>query len=376
MRCLSSIRALCLLRSNKPRRDYPRRLPRPLLLAESSHQVKSIGCLKQLAISSDEMETPCPSETVKTRIIILSDTHNQKPFDSSDTQHAFRSPLPEANVLLHAGDLTGSGKQYEHQRQVEMLSEHSAELKIVIPGNHDITFDEEYYASHPWKHHTPQDSSAIKKMYTGPEACEAGIVLMKEGIQSFKLKNGAKFTLYASAYQPEFCDLAFAYERDEDRFSPAPAVQSLSGQGAAHPIPSHPLIDIVMTHGPPFGILDNVVGGGPFMKTSVGCKHLLRAVKRCKPRLHVFGHIHEGWGAKRMKWALEEKPESQDDLISIVVGREEVFGRRGAYIDVSSDGGNQLKWGQETLFVNASIMDVWYNPRNAPWVVDLELPKG
>lgn len=32
--------------------------------------------------------------------------------------------------------------------------------------------------------------------------------------------------------------------------------------------------------------------------------------------------------------------------------------------------------GKDTLFVNASIMDVRYRPINAPWVVDLNLPLG
>jgi Calcineurin-like phosphoesterase len=322
------------------------------------------------------MEPIADSPTVKTRFIILSDTHNKKPFDSSDTQHAFRSPLPDADVLLHAGDLTGSGEKYEHQAQVEMFMDHPAELKVVIPGNHDITLDEPYCNEHPWKHSTAQDLAAIRELYTGPKAREAGIVLIKEGIQTFQLKNGAKFTLYASAYQPEFCDWAFAYPRSEDRFNPSSAVERLLGRGAANPIPSHPQIDIVVTHGPPFGILDRVVGFGSRMNASAGCQHLLRAVKRCKPRLHAFGHIHEGWGARRMKWAPEERADIEDQLFPIAVDRDDVLEKRGAFIDLSSSGNSQLQWGQETLFVNAAIMDVRYNPRNAPWVVDLELPRA
>lgn len=323
------------------------------------------------------MEQPAPHHVVKTRIIILSDTHNQKPFDASDTQHAFRSPLPHADVLIHAGDLTGSGKQHEHQGQVEMLMEHTAELKVVVPGNHDITLDEPYYASHQWKHRTPEDPVAIRQLYTGPEARKAGIVLMKEGVQSFELKNGARFTLYASAYQPVFCDWAFAYERDVDRFNPSTAVQRLSGGGAINPIPSHPQIDILVTHGPPFGILDTVGGDGSWrMKESVGCENLLRAVKRCRPRLHAFGHIHEGWGAQLMRWAPAGRTDIGGEMRSALVDSECVLANPGAYVDISSNGNSPLQWGQETLFVNASIMDVRYNPRNAPWVVDLDLPRS
>ena len=51
----------------------------------------------------------------------------------------------------------------------------------------------------------------------------------------------------------------------------------------------------------------------------------------------------------------------------------EVRGRRAQYVDIS---GGRMEFGRETLMVNASIMDVGYRPRNAPWLVDLDLPLG
>lgn len=75
-----------------------------------------------------------------------------------------------------------------------------------------------------------------------------------------------------------------------------------------------------------------------------------------------------------MKWAPEGKEDVEDELTSVVVDKKDVLERRAAYVDISSDGKGQLQFGQETLFVNASIMDVRYNPSNAPWVIDLELP--
>lgn len=50
--------------------------------------------------------------------------------------------------------------------------------------------------------------------------------------------------------------------------------------------------DILITHGPPHGILDEVNG------CNVGCEELLLAVQRIKPKYHIFGHIHEGYGQK------------------------------------------------------------------------------
>ena len=118
----------------------------------------------------------------------------------------------------------------------------------------------------------------------------------------------------------------------------------------------------MLSHGPPKGILDETDRG-----EKVGCDHLLRAVMRCKPRLHCFGHIHEGWGAGRTNW-------KTTILEEVKTNNSQVFEDRCASVDISESGGKPLKWGQETLFVNASIMDVNYNPTNAPWVVDIDLP--
>jgi Icc-related predicted phosphoesterase len=49
--------------------------------------------------------------------------------------------------------------------------------------------------------------------------------------------------------------------------------------------------DVLITHGPPAGI-----GAATPRGDHVGCADLLAAVRRIGPRLHVFGHIHEGYG--------------------------------------------------------------------------------
>ena len=111
------------------------------------------------------------------------------------------------------------------------------------------------------------------------------------------------------------------------------------------------------------GIRDETFHG----KEHVGCDHLRRAVKRCKPRIHCFGHIHEGWGAERMDWKT-----GTADLVE--VDMERVVEERGVYLDLSSGGDRPLKWSEETMFINASIMNVRYRPENAPFVVDVDLP--
>ena len=54
-------------------------------------------------------------------------------------------------------------------------------------------------------------------------------------------------------------------------------------------------LDILITHGPPLGILDH----SPGSERREGCPELLEAVLEAKPRLHMFGHIHAGYGTLR-----------------------------------------------------------------------------
>lgn len=60
----------------------------------------------------------------------------------------------------------------------------------------------------------------------------------------------------------------------------------------------------------------------------------------------------------------------------VIVDREQTLAQRSAYIDLTDSGQPGLKFGDETLFVNAAILDQAYRPVNAPWVVDLDLPIG
>ena len=110
---------------------------------------------------------------------------------------------------------------------------------------------------------------------------------------------------YGSPWQPWFCDWAFNLERGE-----------ALGQVWAR-IPE--TTDVLVTHGPPLGYLDRTRSG-----EQVGCADLLERVKEVKPSLHLYGHIHEGYGTARS---------------------------------------------ESTLFVNASNCTVRYEPLNPPIVL-------
>ncbi len=73
--------------------------------------------------------------------------------------------------------------------------------------------------------------------------------------------------------------------------------------------------DILITHGPPDGILDSVRKYGPFSherEMSVGSEALMMAIERVRPQLHIFGHIHEGYGKE-----LSELKASKDESCNV-----------------------------------------------------------
>ncbi|KAF9698436.1 hypothetical protein EKO04_003389 [Ascochyta lentis] len=318
---------------------------------------------------------------VKTRFLVISDTHASEPAQNVSNYDApYRPPLPKADVLLHCGDLTMLGHLEEYEKTLTMLESIDAGVKLVIAGNHDITLDEVYYARMgPRMHGKRWDKDLPGKaraMWLGERAKRAGVTYLEEGSHSFTLANGGLLRVYASPYQPEFCDYAFPYFRNEDRYNPPHQCSPQATPIAEHAVPDWSEVDVVMTHGPPMGILDVVQNG-----EHVGCEHLLRAARRCKPRMHCFGHIHEGWGAQKIQWAegdeLDVRPEEHITRATPVdVDQPQMTDERAAYVDISHGGRNAVEFGRDSLMVNASIMSVTYKPLQGPWLVDMDLEKA
>jgi hypothetical protein len=84
--------------------------------------------------------------------------------------------------------------------------------------------------------------------------------------------------IWGSPWQPEFHNWAFNLPRGE----------RIKEKWDMIPMNT----DILITHGPPMGKLDYV----PYDNVNVGCEELLIRIQEVKPKIHVFGHIHEGYG--------------------------------------------------------------------------------
>jgi Icc-related predicted phosphoesterase len=210
------------------------------------------------------------------KIVFISDTHN----------YHDKVKLPKGDILVHAGDFSGRGHPAEVFNFFNWLIEQSLKFKhiLFIAGNHDLSFEYKPY----W---------LLKAIEQLPE----NVYYLED---SEMIIEGIKF--YGSPWQPEFHNWGFNLSRGK----------KLADKWNMIPVDT----DILITHGPPSTILDYSIHGG----INVGCNDLFNKVNEIKPKINVFGHIHEGYGYKET---------------------------------------------DNTLFINASICTLSYQPTNTPVVV-------
>ncbi|KAI1079340.1 Metallo-dependent phosphatase [Whalleya microplaca] len=315
---------------------------------------------------------------IKTRFLILSDTHGEL---IPNLQHI------HADVAIHCGDLTEESKIEEFRTTLDQLRNVKAPLKLVIAGNHDFTADIPVFKKKATDNPSLQPE-LVEQHYGGfgevhqlfENAKADGIVFLDEGTHRFELDNGAKLTVYASPFTPSLSDWGFQYTPQE-----------------GHNFSIDKGVDVAITHGPPHGIMDVTDS-----RRRAGCPQLFGAIAQARPKMHCFGHIHEGWGAKLVTWRgqLSETPSHFTDINnneSTVIEKLSNFnttkfdtpetaqekidkrtrlGHEG-YIQSSHCAGDShpLHTGSQTLFVNAAIQGATEDyPMHLPWLVDIELP--
>ena len=212
------------------------------------------------------------------KIVCLSDTHNCNE----------QITVPDGDILLHAGDATIRGTIPEIAAFNQWFKKLPHRYKIFVAGNHDWLFE--------------THNSYAREML------DKSIIYLQD---SFVEIEGLK--IYGSPWQPRFFDWAFNLMRGAE----------LAEKWKL--IPDD--IDILITHGPPHGVLDEVPR--QYWTENTGCEELIKKVEELaknKLKLHVFGHIHCGYG------------------------QSEKFGVK---------------------FVNASNCDEEYNPTQPPIVVEI-----
>ena len=170
-----------------------------------------------------------------------------------------RIAVPDGDVLVHAGDLLAYGSLEELARAVDWLGRLPHRTKIVVAGNHEVCLERE------------RDRAKARAML---EAVDRMIYLEDTAAEV----GGVVF--YGSPWQPRFSFWAFGLARGAE----------LAGKWALVP----ERVDVLVTHGPPRGYGDRVRNFGA--ERRVGDDDLLRRVREVRPRLHLFGHIHQDPG--------------------------------------------------------------------------------
>jgi len=187
------------------------------------------------------------------KITFISDTHGKH----AELTHK----LSGGDILIHSGDFMRGG--YDENEAIDFLDwfEHdvtSYDYKIVIAGNHDRLFEDE-----------PERALKLMRDYA------PNVVYLQDESVSI---GGINF--YGSPHTPAFNNWAFNMDRNSD------AIEMMWRN-----IPDD--TDVLITHGPPLGILDYTPYGG-----DVGCERLIYRVLELQPLIHVFGHVHSSYGHK------------------------------------------------------------------------------
>lgn len=178
------------------------------------------------------------------RIVCISDTH---------THHRDIKNLPAGDVLVHAGDISYTGKFKEIYQFNEWIGTLDYKNKIVIAGNHELGFDKRH----------PTENAGILNNCT---------YLQDSAVTINKVK------FYGAPWTPRFCDWAFNVDRDEIW---------------KYWYRIHKDTDVLVTHGPPWGIEDYV----EFSNEHVGCQALKdRMDLLSNLKVHIFGHVHSQYG--------------------------------------------------------------------------------
>ncbi|KAJ7089219.1 Metallo-dependent phosphatase-like protein [Mycena belliarum] len=293
-------------------------------------RIVSPTSIVQLEYSPHPLPKPEPTgPRAWTRFVLLSDTH----------AHTF--PVPDGDVLLHSGDLTRRGTFRDLRRTLDWLCALPHPIKIIIAGNRDFSLDREWYDAN-WEQTGSADKVAtweppdpISELLTGPRAVAAHIVYLRDQEYKFQVRPGGReWTVYGSPQSPNFGARVRAFGYDA---ADAEAIVS-----------SFPTTDILLTHGPPHGVLDRTTKA-----TLAGCPALAARLAALRPRLHVFGHIHEARGAYVHLWEGAARPSAQ-------------------VVDAADEA---VAAGAQTVFVNAATFPAGPNaPRTGvggPVVVDL-----
>lgn len=177
------------------------------------------------------------------KLICIADTHNRHQ----------EIPIPDGDILIHAGDFSGTGTKNECINFLTWFSSQPHEHKIFIGGNHDFYLEKMYFTER--KSLIPPNINFLQ---------DSGITIKG-------------FNFWGSAVNPGNEQWAFNRQRGREIRRHWDKIPSKT--------------DVLITHTPPYGVKDQLKN-----KTHLGCEELKKRIDKLKLPLHIFGHIHEHYG--------------------------------------------------------------------------------
>jgi Icc-related predicted phosphoesterase len=178
------------------------------------------------------------------KLVLISDTHLN------------HRALPPGDILVHAGDACASGSGKDWVTFCAWWNKLDFKHKVFVAGNHDRVLE----TMPTWALAELQDTYYLQ---------DSGVRL--EGLE-----------FYGTPWQRPFCDWAFnlADAPRREKFEQIPAC-----------------VEVLVTHTPPCGIQDTTREGGDHF----GDEFLREVLCGLSPQLHVFGHIHGGYGVRQIE---------------------------------------------------------------------------
>jgi Icc-related predicted phosphoesterase len=152
--------------------------------------------------------------------------------------------LLDADIIVHSGDVSEEGTEGEVLDFLNWFCALDYQYKIFVAGNHDFCLED----------------GQIEGL---PENCH---YLCNSGIEIERIK---------------FWGIPYFLSNE------------LNGDTKQLMLKIPNNTDILITHRPPYGILDFEDGN------NFGCVDLLQTIAKIRPKYHLFGHIHAGYGVEK-----------------------------------------------------------------------------
>ena len=198
-------------------------------------------------------------------IVTISDTHNK---------HEYLE-IPDGDVIIHSGDFSNRGSRDEIDNFLDWYRALPHKIKILVAGNHDKGTDPDI----------DEELSTYFENLCG----HFGVILLNDSETIIKCEDMSEIKIWGSPVSPTFGH-GWAWNRDRD----------YQIDDSWKKIPKD--VDIVVTHGPPYGYTDrvmrpNIDPDGSYLY-NVGCKKLLKKLDETSCSMVVSGHIHEARGVE------------------------------------------------------------------------------